>query len=132
MPKPNEQALFGKHLKFFLTSTMFFSLAITQTCARQIFSAFDKQKMSLKLDKNNVLVKQCLSCWSNVQACLTSKIQNVCKEMLKAPAKRTSIEHIRVVSKLTNIVLDRQNFKCLPNNACSFGSGLKNVVLNVQ
>ena len=34
------------------------------------------------VDKQNVLVKQCLSWWPDVQACLTSKIGNVCQAML--------------------------------------------------
>ena len=32
--------------------------------------------------------------------------------------------HVCVMGKLTNILLDKQNFKCLPNNACSFRRGL--------
>ena len=30
-----------------------------------------------------------------------------------------------VVAKPTNIVLDKQNFKCFPNNVCPFGRGVK-------
>ena len=30
-----------------------------------------------------------------------------------------------VMAKLTNIVFDKQNFKSLPNNACSFGQGFR-------
>ena len=58
---PAKQTLFRKHLKFCLSSTMFVGLATTQTRAKETFSACDKQKMFLKLDKQNVLVKQCLS-----------------------------------------------------------------------
>ena len=36
-PRPNEQALFGEHLKFCLSSKMLVGLTITQTCAWQIF-----------------------------------------------------------------------------------------------
>ena len=32
-PEPNEQSLFGKHLNFFLSSTIFVGLDITQTRA---------------------------------------------------------------------------------------------------
>ena len=35
------------------------SLATTQTCAWQTFFACHKQKMFLKIDKKNLLVKQC-------------------------------------------------------------------------
>ena len=31
--------------------------------------------------------------------------------------------YVCMMAKLTKIVLDRQNFKCLSNNACSFGRG---------
>ena len=31
--------------------------------------------------KQNVLMKQCISWWPNAQACLTSKIRNVCQTM---------------------------------------------------
>ena len=33
------------------------------------------------------------------------------------------VKHACTVAKLTNIVLDRQNFKCLPNNVSPFGRG---------
>ena len=33
------------------------------------------------VDKQNVLIKQCFSWWPNAQACLTSKIRNVCQTM---------------------------------------------------
>ena len=39
------------------------------------------QGLITNIDKQNVLLKQCLSWWPNVQAYLTSKIQNVCQTM---------------------------------------------------
>ena len=30
-----------------------------------------------------------------------------------------------VVAKPTNIVLDKENFECLPNNVCPFGRGFR-------
>ena len=84
-PRPNGQTLFDKHLKFYLSRTMFAGLATTQTGAWQTFFACDKQKVFLKsfknIEKQNVLVKQCLSWWPNGQACLTSKVRNVCQTM---------------------------------------------------
>ena len=53
------------------------------------------------LDKHILLVN-----FRNV--CCSSQMKNVCQE--------------RVCVK--NIMLDKQNFKCLPNNACSLGRGL--------
>ena len=40
--------------------------------------------------------------------------------------------HVCVMVKPTNIVLDRQKFKCSPNNACSFGRGLRQIFLAVR
>ena len=34
--------------------------------------------------------------------------------------------------KPTDIVLDRQKFKCSPNNACSFSRGLRQIFLAVR
>ena len=40
--------------------------------------------------------------------------------------------HACVMVKPTNIVLDRQKFKCSPNNACSFSRGLRQIFLAVR
>ena len=40
--------------------------------------------------------------------------------------------HVCVMVKPTNIVLDRQKFKCSPNNACSFSRGLRQIFLAVR
>ena len=70
---------------------MFVGLATTQTDASQTIFACDKQKMFLKsfknIDKQNVLVKQCLSWWPNGQACLTSKVRNVWQAMFVCMAE---------------------------------------------
>ena len=71
-PQSNGQTLFGKHLKFCLSSTTFVGLATKQTRPGQTFFACD-------IDKQSVLVKQCFSWWRNAQTCLTSKIPNVCQ-----------------------------------------------------
>ena len=64
-----------------------------QTRARQTCFACDKQ---------NVLVKQCLSWWPNAQACLTSKIQNVCETMSVRLAG--AIEKSNCISELFTIL----------------------------
>ena len=53
--------------------------------------------------------KHCMTCFSSFKTffCLL-EARNVCQS------------HVCVMAKLTNSVLDRQFFKCLPNNACSF------------
>ena len=60
---------------------MFVGLATAQTRAWQTFFACDKQTFEKfqNIDKQNVLVKQRLSWWPNVQACLKSKLSNVCQ-----------------------------------------------------
>ena len=40
-------------------------------------------------------------------------------------AKKVCQARVCAVAKPTNIVLDKQNFKCLPNNVCPFGRGFK-------
>ena len=40
--------------------------------------------------------------------------------------------HVCVIAKPTKIMLDRKSLKCLPNNACSFGSGFTNVSTKKQ
>ena len=39
-------------------------------------------------------------------------------------AKNVCQASVCVVAKPANIVLEKQNFKCLPNNVCPFGMGL--------
>ena len=48
----------------------------TNTCLTNIF-CLCQAKNVFETDKQNVLVKLCLSWWPNGQACLTSKIRNV-------------------------------------------------------
>ena len=45
------------------------------------------------------------------------------KHIMLVINKNVCQAHVCVMAKLTNIVLDRQNFTCLPNNACSFDRG---------
>ena len=40
--------------------------------------------------------------------------------------------HVCVMAKLTNILHDRQNFKCLPNTTGSFGWGFRFFSSNVK
>ena len=64
---------------------------------------------------SNFACQACLCVWpprKTLRNKHISQAQNVCQA------------YVCVVPKLTNIVLDRQNFKCLPNNACSFGPGV--------
>ena len=89
------------------------------------------------IGKQDVLVEQCLSWRPNVQGCLTGKIRNVCQTMsvllagalqehfLFVTSKNVCQAHVSEVAKSTNIVLDKQNFSCLPNNACPFGLGFR-------
>ena len=52
------------------------------------------------IDKQNVLVKQCLSWWPNGQACLTSKVRNVWQTMFVRSA--TALGIVKTV-KNTNL-----------------------------
>ena len=54
------------------------------------------------------------------------------KYFLLVISKKCFVARVCVVAKLTNIVLDKQNFKCLPNNVCPFGRGLKADFLSWQ
>ena len=40
-------------------------------------------------------------------------------------SKKCFFKHVCVMAKLTTIVLERQNFTCLPNSTCLFWPGLK-------
>ena len=46
------------------------------------FLYVESEKMFLNIDKQNLLVEQCLSWKPNIQAYLTSKIPNVCQTRL--------------------------------------------------
>ena len=37
-----------------------------------------------------------------------------------------------MVAKLTNILLDKQNLKCLSNNVCSFGQGFRSITFTMN
>ena len=78
---------------------MFVGLVTTQTDASQTIFACDKQKIFLEsfknIDKQNVLVKQCLSWWPNAQACLTSKVRNVWQAMFVCMAG--ALENVKVI-----------------------------------
>ena len=56
--------------------------------------------------------KHCLICLSTFKNIVRL---SQAKDVLQA--------HVCVMAKPANTVLDRQNFKCLPNNACPFGKG---------
>ena len=91
---------------------MFVGLAIAKAHAWQTFFACDKQ---------NVVVTQCLSWWPNVQACLTSKIQNVCQSLLVrlAVALRSIINGQDHVNYFVNSPLSckRANISKILNNS---------------
>ena len=62
--------------------------------------------------------------------CLTSRfglpISKPC--FARHTAKSACQAHVFVVTKLTNIVIQKQNFKCSRKYACSFDRGFKNVL----
>ena len=45
-------------------------------------------------------------------------------------AKNVCRARVYLMARLTNIVLEKQNFKCLPNSVCPFGRGF--ILLRVQ
>ena len=78
-----------------------------------------------------LLVKHACTFGHNDKHCLT---RTFCLSMfLKlfknifclSEAKNVCLACACVVAKPTNVVLDKQNFKCLPNNVCPFGRGLR-------
>ena len=68
----------------------------------------------------------CLCVWPPRQALLD-------KHILLVNVFETFVKQVFVwLSKGRTIVLDKQNFKCLPNNVCSYGQGFKSWVGMVQ
>ena len=62
----------------------------------------------------------CLSVWPPRQALLEKH-----KHFCLSEAKNVCQTRVCVVAQPANIVHDKQNFKCLPNNVCPFGRGFR-------
>ena len=107
-PRPSRMTLSGKHFEFclsmylklfknFLLVTSKKNVCQARVCVvakptnvvlvKQTFKCLPSnicpfgQGLIKNIDKQNVLLNQCLSWWPNAQAYLTSKIQNVCQTM---------------------------------------------------
>ena len=80
---------------------------------------------------SNFACQACLPVWPPRQALpdknilLVNVFETFQKHFLFVTSKNVSQARVCVVAKPTNIVLDKQNFKCLPNNVCPFGRGLR-------
>ena len=84
-----------------------------------------------------VLTKQTSIFWQPFEFCLPyagpqlqtlldqhSLFLNLQKHFLLFTSKNVCLAHVYVINKPTNFELDRENFYCLSNKACSFGQGL--------
>ena len=76
---------------------------------------------------SNFAFQACLPVWPSRQTLLDKHIllvnvfKTFQKRFLFVTNKNVCKANVSVVAKPTNIVLDKQNFKCLSNNVCPFG-----------
>ena len=108
-------------------------MKIQYTALRQIFTVKPRpaKRTSIVCQTfRNLLVKHACPFGHHNKHCLTSTFclsmfLKLFKNIFRlSQAKNVCQAPVCVVAKPTNIVLDKQNFQCLPNNVCPFGRGL--------
>ena len=87
---------------------------------------------------SNFACQACLPVWPTRQTLLykhslvVSVFETFQKRFLFVTSKSVCQARVCVVAKPTNIVFDKQNFKCLSNNVCPFGRDLSVFTIDCQ